>query len=197
MSLFRALHQSEDVRFILNAGRPCPCGSTELWKKCCGEGRLRELVFKYITMFMKASNHVALLLPHNNSSEWMSEEGARFCEEAFRGSGGSELLDEGRRGSFETLSNPKYSGKMQVLLELLGALREEEEPAKVLLFSYSTALLDILEPFVQSLAHNYLRLDGKTRPEARQDLVDQGSGFLPSQNNNSNGLKMKYLSNLA
>ena len=59
------------------------------------------------------------------------------------------------------------------MLELLGALREEEEPAKVLLFSYSTALLDILEPFVQSLAHNYLRLDGKTRPEARQDLVDQ------------------------
>ena len=39
---------------------------------------------------------------------------ARFCEEAFRDSGGSELLDEGRRGSFETLSNPKYSGKMQV-----------------------------------------------------------------------------------
>ena len=52
---------------------------------------------------------------------------------------------------------------LQVLLELLEALKEEEEPAKVLLFSYSTALLDILEPFAQSLAYNYLRLDGKTR----------------------------------
>ena len=62
---------------------------------------------------------------------------------------------------------------LQVLLELLEALREEEEPAKVLLFSYSTALLDILEPFAQSLAYNYLRLDGKTRTESRQDLVEQ------------------------
>ena len=62
---------------------------------------------------------------------------------------------------------------MQVLLELLEALKEEEEPAKVLLFSTSTVLLDILEPFAQSLAYNYLRLDGKTRTEARQDLVER------------------------
>ena len=58
-------------------------------------------------------------------------------------------------------------------MELLEALKEEEEPAKVLLFSYSTALLDILEPFAQSLAYNYLRLDGKTRTESRQDLVER------------------------
>ena len=112
LSLFRAFHESEDLKFVLNAGRPCPCGSLDARKDCCDAGTpLREMMLRFINLFLKASNHVALLLPHNTASERQAEEGAKYCEVALRN---SELLDERKRGSFETLSNPKYSGKMKV-----------------------------------------------------------------------------------
>ena len=112
LGLFRAFHESEDLKFVLNAGKPCHCGSLVARKDCCDAGMpLREMRLRFINLFLKASNHVALLLPHNTASERQAEEGAKYCEVALRN---SELLDERKRGSFETLSNPKYSGKMKV-----------------------------------------------------------------------------------
>ena len=112
LSLFRAFHESEDLKFVLNAGRPCPCGSLEARKDCCDADKpLREMRLRFINLFLKASNHAALLLPNNTASERQAEEGAKYCEMVFKN---TELLDEKKRGSFETLSNPKYSGKMKV-----------------------------------------------------------------------------------
>ncbi len=50
-----------------------------------------------------------------------------------------DFLDVGKRCSFLALSDPKYSGKMRVLVDLLKIFHDEK--AKVLLFSYSTTLL--------------------------------------------------------
>ena len=112
LGLFRAFHESEDLKAVLNANRPCPCGSLQLRKDCCdADLDLREMRLRFINLFLKASNHVALLLPSNTASERQAEEGAKYCEVALRN---SELLDERKRGSFETLSDPKYSGKMKV-----------------------------------------------------------------------------------
>ena len=72
--------------------------------------------------------------------------------------------------NFLNLSNPSYSGKMEVLDSLLPVLEAEE--AKVLLFSHSTRLLDILETYAQSKGHCYCRLDGSTKVDTRQKLVD-------------------------
>lgn len=46
-------------------------------------------------------------------------------------------------------NNGICSGKMQVLVKLLQAIEKEEGGSKVLLFSYSTTVLDIMEAFVQ------------------------------------------------
>jgi superfamily II DNA or RNA helicase len=180
MSLYRAFHASDDMKFVLSANNPCSCGSQKTSCRCCHqtsggdpEKTFQSLQFQFIHLFLKASNHVALLLPSNTSSERQAEAGAGYCKEAFKSEDGVRLLKDGARCSFETLSNAKYSGKMEVLVELLNALQEEEEPAKVLLFSYSTMVLNILEVFVQSKGYNYLRLDGKTRTEVRQDIVDE------------------------
>ena len=39
---------------------------------------------------------------------------------------------------------------------------------KALIFTQMTRMLDILEAFLNLHAHTYLRLDGSTKPEARQ-----------------------------
>ena len=49
----------------------------------------------------------------------------------------------------------------------------EGEDAKVLLFSYSTTLLDILEAYISSKGYTHCRLDGNTRTEARQQMVKE------------------------
>ena len=175
LAIFRAFHSSEEMRFLLRSTNVCDCGSKRQRYRCCHptcgddpEATFAALQFQFIHLFMKASNHVALLLPKNTGSAKQAAAGERFCAEALRKEG---LLQGENRFSFETLSDPKYSGKMEVLVELLRAL-EDEEGAKVLLFSYSTTVLNILEAFVQSRGHGYLRLDGRTRTDVRQDLVD-------------------------
>ena len=67
---------------------------------------------------------------------------------------------------------------MEVLAGLLSVL--ESEGAKVLLFSYSTSLLNIIETYLESKGYSYCRLDGSTRVGARQEMVnmfnrDQGT----------------------
>ena len=49
----------------------------------------------------------------------------------------------------------------------------ESERAKVLLFSYSTTLLTILETYIESKGYSYCRLDGSTKVGARQEMVNQ------------------------
>ena len=59
---------------------------------------------------------------------------------------------------------------MEVLDSLLSILEVEE--AKILLFSHSTKLLNIIETYVQSKGHCYCRLDGSTRMDTRQKMVN-------------------------
>jgi SNF2 family DNA or RNA helicase len=47
------------------------------------------------------------------------------------------------------------------------------QKAKVLLFSYSVKLLDILEKFIKSKGYTFLRLDGNTKTSIRLDLVNE------------------------
>ncbi|RMX48555.1 hypothetical protein pdam_00019404 [Pocillopora damicornis] len=73
--------------------------------------------------------------------------------------------------SFELLSDPKYCGKMKVLEKLMKVFQEER--SKLLLFSRSTQLLNILEEFVISKGLVYSRLDGGTKPADRTRLVHE------------------------
>ena len=58
---------------------------------------------------------------------------------------------------------------MQVLADLLATLSESR--SKVLIFSYSTRLLTILETFLQAQGYSYSRLDGKTPTHLRNKMV--------------------------
>ncbi|XP_046965770.1 SWI/SNF-related matrix-associated actin-dependent regulator of chromatin subfamily A containing DEAD/H box 1 homolog [Vanessa cardui] len=63
------------------------------------------------------------------------------------------------------------SGKFLKLDEMLPKLKEEGH--RVLIFSQFTMMLDILEPYLRLRNYRYLRLDGSTAVNERQDLIDR------------------------
>ena len=65
----------------------------------------------------------------------------------------------------------KRSGKMIVLHRVLTAWRDAKN--RVLLFSQTRTMLDILENFVTSQGYNYLRMDGETSVGSRMELIDR------------------------
>jgi SNF2 family DNA or RNA helicase len=62
-------------------------------------------------------------------------------------------------------------GKLQILDVLMRRLKREGH--RVLVFTQMTRVLDVLESFLNLHAHRYLRLDGGTKAEERQKLVER------------------------
>merc|ERR1712032_1128331 len=63
------------------------------------------------------------------------------------------------------------SGKFQLLDDLLPQMRGNGD--RVLIFSQFTMLLDVLERYLKIRGHKYLRLDGQTPVQERQELIDK------------------------
>ena len=63
------------------------------------------------------------------------------------------------------------AGKIDVLKRLLPGMKRRGD--RVLLFSFFTMMLDILEKVLDSLGIQYMRLDGQTKVDERQDMIDQ------------------------
>jgi len=65
---------------------------------------------------------------------------------------------------------PNYSSKLERLRELLEEIRDNGQ-RKVVLFSEWTSMLDLIEPQLQSLDLNYVRLDGSVPQKKRASLM--------------------------
>mmetsp|Transcript_1162 Transcript_1162/g.3838 ORF Transcript_1162/g.3838 Transcript_1162/m.3838 type:complete len:504 (+) Transcript_1162:241-1752(+) len=116
---------------------------------------------------LKIANHLELIKPDPDSglSESKLQSQMRFAELILGETAGVRNIAYLDRASSE------QCGKMGALVPLLRKWKLRK--AKVLLFSYSTQMLDILQDFVSSQGYSYLRLDGKTPTEKRTSLVDQ------------------------
>ncbi|XP_035000891.2 helicase SRCAP isoform X2 [Hippoglossus stenolepis] len=76
------------------------------------------------------------------------------------------------RTQFPDLRLIQYDcGKLQILHTLLRKLKTGGH--RVLIFTQMTRMLDILEQFLNYHGHIYLRLDGSTRVEMRQSLMER------------------------
>ncbi|KAF9963961.1 hypothetical protein BGZ70_007074 [Mortierella alpina] len=64
-----------------------------------------------------------------------------------------------------------HAGKVKELEQLLPKLINEEK-SRILIFSQFTMVLDILESILKTMVFKYLRLDGQTKVEERQSLID-------------------------
>ena len=81
---------------------------------------------------------------------------ADFARMAF----GDPSADVTRNRNFWSQSHATACGKMKALRTLLRSWKAKG--SKVLLFSYSTQMLDILQDFVTRQGYSWLRLDGST-----------------------------------
>ncbi|XP_028390617.1 DNA excision repair protein ERCC-6-like 2 isoform X2 [Dendronephthya gigantea] len=170
--IYKTLLQTNDVQLVLKQGEPCDCRSELTRGTCCyavnEEGStMKKLLLQCLRLFLKISNHAALLLPHVKQTDDQRKRAKAVCEKVFAVH--PEFERASKSPSFELFSDSNFCGKMKVLDKLLKLFQQEKD--KVLLFSYSTQLLDMLEAYVISCGMVYRRLDGKTRGERRLDVV--------------------------
>ncbi|XP_032841494.2 DNA excision repair protein ERCC-6-like 2 isoform X3 [Tyto alba] len=176
-AVYQAVLETEDVSLILQAGEPCNCNSGRKRKNCCykvnshGE-TIKSLRFSYLTILQKVANHAALLQTDSTSKQQEAHI-KRVCSQVF--SSFPDFVQLSKDAAFETISDPKYSGKMKVLQQLLNHFRKNKD--KVLLFSFSTKLLDVLEQYCMASGLDYRRLDGNTKSEDRLRIVREFNGI--------------------
>ncbi|XP_055982453.1 DNA excision repair protein ERCC-6-like 2 [Sorex fumeus] len=172
-AVYQAVLDTEDVILILKSSEPCPCSSGRKRRNCCyktnsdGEA-IKTLYFSYLAVLQKVANHVSLLQAAGASRQQETLI-KRICDQVF--SRFPDFMQKSKDAAFETLSDPKYSGKMKVLQQLLTHCRKNRD--KVLLFSFSTKLLDVLQQYCMASGLDYRRLDGSTKSEERIKIVKE------------------------
>ncbi|XP_022089252.1 DNA excision repair protein ERCC-6-like 2 [Acanthaster planci] len=174
VSIYKALLESEDMQLVLKQKDLCDCGSGGTCIQCCykynpdGE-KVKALTMTFMSLLIKVANHVALLTPDVTMSDQQRRRAQKYCDIAFARH--PQFVTLSREARFCTLSDPSYCGKMQILEKLLAIFKQEG--SKVLLFSYYTQLLNIIEMYLKTTDYVYRRLDGKTPAQDRQKFVHE------------------------
>uniref|UniRef100_A0AAY5L448 Excision repair cross-complementation group 6-like 2 n=1 Tax=Esox lucius TaxID=8010 RepID=A0AAY5L448_ESOLU len=171
-AVYQEVLDTEDVKLLLRSSEKCDCHSRRTRRECCYKAnakgvRVSNLYFTYLTILRKVANHVALLQSTGNTSKKQEQYVAAVCEKVFQKF--PDFTERCKQESFEAMSDPVYSGKMKVLQRLLKHYMQRKD--KVLLFSLSTKLLDVLESYCMAEGLEYSRLDGNTKSRDRLKIV--------------------------
>ncbi|KAJ0052790.1 hypothetical protein Pint_01708 [Pistacia integerrima] len=156
---------------------------------------LRDLIMPYLLRRMKAdvNAHLPKKTEHVLFCSLTAEQ--RSVYRAFLASSEVEQILDGRKNSLYGIDvmrkicnhpdllerehscqnpdygNPERSGKMKVVAEVLKVWKEQGH--RVLLFSQTQQMLDILESFLVSNGYDYRRMDGVTPVKQRMALIDE------------------------
>ncbi|XP_048852240.1 DNA excision repair protein ERCC-6-like 2 isoform X2 [Brienomyrus brachyistius] len=176
--VYRTVLDCEDVVLLLRSGEKC-CSSGRPRSKCCFKNNskgvaVKDLYFSYLAILRKVANHVALLQPSEGTSKTQEQYVNEICEKVFQKF--PDFVQRCKQAAFEAMSDPMYSGKMKVLQSLLNHYTQKKD--KVLLFSLSTKLLDVLENYCMAAGLEYRRLDGATRCKDRVKIVKEFNSSL-------------------
>ncbi|MCH83785.1 DNA repair and recombination protein RAD26-like protein, partial [Trifolium medium] len=129
----------------------------------------RTISFQLAYTIFSISNHLELIKPNPRDDPEKQVKDAKFAAAVY----GPDIDLVGgsmQNESFLSLSDTKHCGKMRALEKLL--LSWFSNGDKVLLFSYSVRMLNILEKFIIRKGYCFSRLDGSTPTNLRQSLVD-------------------------
>lgn len=182
--------QLPDVQCLINKDLPCSCGSPLTQVECCKrivpDGILWPyfhkdnpdgcdscpfcLVLPCLVKLQQISNHLELIKPNPRDEPEKQRKDAEFASAVF----GPDIDIVGgnvQNDNFMTLSDAKNCGKMRALEKLMTSWAKKGD--KILLFSYSVRMLDILEKFLIRKGYCFSRLDGSTPSNVRQSLVDE------------------------
>uniref|UniRef100_A0A8C5GEM6 Excision repair cross-complementation group 6-like 2 n=1 Tax=Gouania willdenowi TaxID=441366 RepID=A0A8C5GEM6_GOUWI len=171
-SVYQTVLETDDVLLLLKASEKCDCQSGRARRSCCykmnSEGvEVKHLYFSYLAILRKVANHVALLQSTAGTSKKQEKYVRAVCEKVFEKF--PAFVERCKNEAFEALSDPMYSGKMKVLQKLLKHYLKKRD--KVLIFSLSTKLLDVLQSFCMAEGLDFSRLDGSTNSKQRLQIV--------------------------
>ncbi|XP_071339504.1 DNA excision repair protein ERCC-6-like 2 isoform X2 [Trachinotus anak] len=173
-TVYQTVLDTEDVKLLLRSSEKCDCQSGRTRRSCCYERnsdgvQMKELYFSYLAILRKIANHVALLQSTAGTSKKQKKYLTAICQMVFQKF--PDFVQRCKDEAFEALSDPPYSGKMKVLQKLLKYYLQKRD--KVLLFSLSTKLLDVLESYCMAEGLDYSRLDGTTKSKDRVQIVKE------------------------
>lgn len=169
MEIYKRVLDSPDYQLLRKIGQKCECGSDLLCIECChkdqiDEKDLKKLVLPAITRIRKIANHPGLLEPVDTKDPEKFTRDMEF-EKLALGPDYDMVKNCVKSGQHDLLC-----GKLRVLKSLLPIFKKKY--GKVLLFSSSTKMLDILECFLKKEKFSFNRLDGATSIQMRQKIVD-------------------------
>ncbi|CAN7985968.1 unnamed protein product [Ixodes hexagonus] len=137
--------------------------------------RMKDLLTRFVfAVPCVTAPRIEMRVSHPSPS---SLNGERVLEERLRDELGPQSaflhpIQANLQTQFPELRLIQYDcGKLQVLDRLLWQLRGGQH--RVLIFTQMTRMLDILEQFLNYHGHTYLRLDGSTRVDQRQALMER------------------------
>ncbi|TYJ05220.1 hypothetical protein E1A91_A12G150300v1 [Gossypium mustelinum] len=221
--VYQRMLQLPDVQCLINKDLPCSCGSPLAQVECCKRIVPKGIIWPYLhrgspegcdscpfclvlpclVRLQQISNHLELIKPNPRDEPDKQRKDAEFASAVF----GPDIDMVGGNApskSFMDLSDTRYCGKMRALEKLMSSWALMGD--KILLFSYSVRMLDILEKFLIRKGFCFSRLDGSTPTNMRQSLVDEFNSspskqvFLISTRAGGLGLNLVYkqqLSNIA
>lgn len=162
---------SPDISWTATKHDPCDCGSEEAKINCCqpeppsGETDQRAILLVATGVVKKLVDHAALIFPNHKDSEEKQKADLELVKLAFPNDWKT------KQWNLASVANKDYCGKWRVLEKLLPTW--EEEDCKVLIFSHSVRLIDILEELLTTTGYSFSRLDGSTPSKDRMRLVDE------------------------
>ncbi|KAI0030843.1 P-loop containing nucleoside triphosphate hydrolase protein [Vararia minispora EC-137] len=161
--VYKKILASEPVQNMVRKDEECECGSKLKRKACCHKVDAGDL-FKYMSTLIKISNHLALILPSPADTPEQTARNRELAEIAF-GDGMSPKYGQ-------AMLKPEYCGKWIVLQTLLSEWRQTPSN-KVLIFTKSVKLLDMLEFHLKGQHYRFEKLEGATRPADRMAAIDK------------------------
>ncbi|CAM9481984.1 unnamed protein product [Ectocarpus sp. 12 AP-2014] len=124
-----------------------------------------------VSKLQKIANHPCLLQENIRDPEHKRQQQRQFAEVAFTDRAREIMGGLERSQKFLDLSKVGVCGKMKSVETLLAKFHETRD--KVLVFSWSTAMLDVLESFVGAKGYVHRRLDGTTSSKERQARINE------------------------
>ncbi|CAH2039006.1 unnamed protein product, partial [Thlaspi arvense] len=187
--VYQRMLQLPEIQCLVNKDKPCACGSPLKQSQCCRrivpDGTIWSylhrdnpdgcdscpfcLVLPCLVKLQQISNHLELIKPNPKDEPEKQKKDAEFVSAVF----GKDIDLVGgisASESFMDLSDVIHCGKMRALEKLMASWISKGD--KILLFSYSVRMLDILEKFLIRKGYSFARLDGSTPTNLRQSLVD-------------------------
>ena len=169
---YEAFLASDVIDYIKRSGDDCSCGSGKKSGWCCRDflpngDRWQSKVFPAIQTLQKLANHVATLIPRGKDPRERQDKDLQMLQTVLP-TKWRELYRS--RGALENFANIEFCGKWKVLRKLLKFWYENGD--KVLVFSHSVRLLEMLRILFQNTDYNVSFLDGSMPYEDRAKEVN-------------------------